>query len=69
MMYDKKDLRVLQVLQKAREFADTDLLNEELVNTLINASFKEIDDKEKSTITKLLTSLIKAKDKALLSKK
>ena len=36
----QKDLRVLKILQKAREFNDSDLLNEDLLNNLINAEFK-----------------------------
>ncbi|MCW1523680.1 hypothetical protein OLR56_07515, partial [Campylobacter jejuni] len=27
-MYERKDLRVLKIIQKAREFGDGDLLNE-----------------------------------------
>ncbi len=66
-MYEKKDLRVLKIIQKAREFGDGDLLNEILVNQLINAEFKEIESKEREELITLLNSLIEAKDKALLS--
>ncbi|EAJ3406997.1 hypothetical protein C5M76_05820 [Campylobacter coli] len=66
-MYEKKDLRVLKIIQKAREFGDGDLLNEALVNQLINAEFKEIESKEREELIALLNSLIEAKDKALLS--
>ncbi|EAK1569494.1 hypothetical protein CJY35_06735 [Campylobacter coli] len=66
-MYEKKDLRVLKIIQKAREFGDGDLLNEALVNQLVNAEFKEIESKEKEELIALLNSLIEAKDKALLS--
>ncbi|EAK8022284.1 hypothetical protein [Campylobacter coli] len=66
-MYEKKDLRVLKIIQKAREFGDGDLLNEALVNQLVNAEFKEIESKEREELIALLNSLIEAKDKALLS--
>ncbi|EIA97560.1 hypothetical protein [Campylobacter coli] len=66
-MYEKKDLRVLKIIQKAREFRDGDLLNEALVNQLVNAEFKEIESKEREGLIALLNSLIEAKDKALLS--
>ncbi|MCE7307358.1 hypothetical protein [Campylobacter coli] len=66
-MYEKKDLRVLKIIQKAREFGDGDLLNEALVNQLVNAKFKEIESKEREELIALLNSLIEAKDKALLS--
>ncbi|AOH49680.1 hypothetical protein CNX24_02615 [Campylobacter coli] len=66
-MYEKKDLRVLKIIQKAREFGDGDLLNEALVNQLVNAEFKEIESKEREGLIALLNSLIEAKDKALLS--
>lgn len=66
-MYKKKDLRVLKIIQKAREFGDGDLLNEALVNQLVNAKFKEIESKEREELIALLNSLIEAKDKALLS--
>lgn len=68
-MYEKKDLRVLKIMQKAREFADTDLLNEALVNQLVNAEFKNIEAKEQEELVKVLNSLINAKEKALLSNK
>ena len=66
-MYEKKDLIVLKIIQKAREFGDGDLLNEALVNQLVNAEFKEIESKEREELIALLNSLIEAKDKALLS--
>ncbi|EIJ6932867.1 hypothetical protein LI590_000026 [Campylobacter coli] len=66
-MYEKKDLRVLKIIQKAREFGDGDLLNEALINQLVNAEFKEIESKEREELIALLNSLIEAKDKALLS--
>ncbi|EAI3416925.1 TPA: hypothetical protein RJ284_000300 [Campylobacter jejuni] len=66
-MYERKDLRVLKIIQKAREFGDGDLLNETLVKQLIDADFCEINEKEKEELATLLHSLINAKDKALLS--
>ncbi|EGL8987083.1 hypothetical protein IMD16_000076 [Campylobacter jejuni] len=66
-MYERKDLRVLKIIQKAREFGDRDLLNEALVKQLIDADFCEINEKEKEELATLLHSLINAKDKALLS--
>ncbi|ECV9671617.1 hypothetical protein F2N07_05385 [Campylobacter jejuni] len=66
-MYEKKDLRVLKIIQKSREFGDGDLLNEILVNQLVNIEFKEIESKEREELIALLNSLIEAKDKALLS--
>lgn len=66
-MYEKKDLRVLKIIQKAREFGDGDLLNEILVNQLVNTEFKEIESKEREELIALLNSLIEGKDKALLS--
>lgn len=65
-MYERKDLRVLKIIQKAREFGDGDLLNEALVKQLIDADL-EISEKEKEELATLLNSLINAKDKALLS--
>lgn len=66
-MYEKKDLRVLKIIQKAREFGDADLSNEALVSQLVNAEFKEIDAREREELVALINSLIDAKDKALLS--
>ncbi|EAI2821963.1 hypothetical protein ACVH77_001420 [Campylobacter jejuni] len=66
-MYERKDLRVLKIIQKAREFGDGDLLNEALVKQLIDADFCEISEKEKEELATLLNSLINAKDKVLLS--
>ncbi|EAH6904741.1 hypothetical protein FR178_01365 [Campylobacter jejuni] len=66
-MYKRKDLRVLKIIQKAREIGDGDLLNEALVKQLIDADFCEISEKEKEELATLLNSLINAKDKALLS--
>lgn len=67
-MYEKKDLRVLKILQKAREFNDMDLSNEALVSQLIANNLKSPDDEDKKRITSLINSLIKSKEEALLSK-
>lgn len=63
----QKDLRVLKILQKAREFNDSDLLNEDLLNNLINAKFNGISQGQKEQIAEFLNELIKSKDKATLS--
>ena len=63
----QKDLRVLKIVQKAREFNDSDLLNEDLLNNLINAEFKGISQGQKEQIAEFLNELIKSKDKATLS--
>ena len=63
----QKDLKVLKILQKAREFNDSDLLNEDLLNNLINAEFKGISQGQKEQIAEFLNELIKSKDKATLS--
>ncbi|MCW1360061.1 hypothetical protein [Campylobacter sp. US33a] len=68
-MYEKKDLRVLQIIQKAREFSDPDLLNENLLAQLVNTPLKPIKNKNKQKIIQSLNELIKAKEKALLSNK
>lgn len=66
-MYEKKDIRTIQILQKAREFADSDLLNEDLLNQLLNANFQEASTAEKEKIITILNSVINAKNKARLS--
>ena len=63
----QKDLRILQIMQKAREFADTDLLNEELVASLLNADLPSLTQSEKEQISESLNELVKAKEKATLS--
>lgn len=62
-----KDLKVLKIVQKAREFGDTDLLNEELLTNFINAEFKGISQREREQIAEFLNALIENKDKATLS--
>lgn len=66
-MYEQRDLRVLKIIQKARELGDVDLMNEILVTQLVNAEFLELGTKEKEELIVLLNSLIGVKDKALLS--
>lgn len=68
-MYEKKDLRVLAILQKAREFGDSDLANEALISQLVNAEFNELLEQDKKEIIELLNAMIEVKDKALLSNK
>lgn len=62
-----KDIRVLKILQKAREFSDGDLLNEELLTRLIEAEFQNVSQAQKEHIAELLNTLIESKDKATLS--
>lgn len=66
-MYERKDLRVLKIIQKAREFGDGDLSNEALVHQLVNKEFTPVSLEEKEQIVAIINSLIQAKDKALLS--
>lgn len=68
-MYEKKDLRVLKILQKAREFGDEDLLNENLLTQLINTQLCKLSLEEREEVVLILNSLIATKDKALLSNK
>ena len=68
-MYEKKDLRVLKILQKVREFGDEDLLNENLLTQLINAELCKLSLEEREEVVLILNSLIATKDKALLSNK
>lgn len=68
-MYEKKDLRVLKILQKVREFGDEDLLNEDLLTQLINTQLCKLSLEEREEVVLILNSLIATKDKALLSNK
>ena len=68
-MYEKKDLRVLKILQKAREFGDEDLLNENLLTQLINTQLCKLSLEEREEVVLILNSLIATKDEALLSNK
>lgn len=65
---DKNILRAFQITQRAKELNDSDLINEELVRSLINHQVSELKSEEKAKIAELLNSLIDAKEKATLSK-
>ncbi|HEG3194330.1 hypothetical protein [Campylobacter vulpis] len=67
-MYEKKDLKALKIAQKAREFNDSDLLNEAFVSQLINAPLPPLNLKEKEDLMQILNALISSKEAALLSK-
>lgn len=67
-MYEKKDLKALKIAQKAREFNDSDLLNEAFVSQLINAPLPSLNLKEKGDLMQILNALISSKEAALLSK-
>ncbi|MBS4234813.1 hypothetical protein [Campylobacter vulpis] len=67
-MYEKKDLKALKIAQKAREFNDSDLLNEAFVSQLINAPLPPLNVKEKEDLMQILNALISSKEVALLSK-
>ena len=63
----QKDLRVLQIIQKAREFNEGDLLNEELVQSLIKSEIVGLSEDERERISKIINELIESKNKATLS--
>lgn len=63
----QNDLKVIKIVQKARELADGDLLNEQLVQSLINTDFKGLNAEQKAQITELLNALVESKEKAMLS--
>ena len=63
----QKDLRVLQIIQKAREFNEGDLLNEELVQGLIKSEIQALSDNDREKISKIINELIESKNKATLS--
>ncbi|MBK1964492.1 hypothetical protein [Campylobacter novaezeelandiae] len=67
-MYEKKDLRILKIIQKAREFGDSDLLNENLVEILINSKINGLNQSDKNEFIKILNSIVEIKEKAHLSK-
>ena len=70
MMYKQiKDIRILKILQKSREFSDIDLSNEYLIENLLNSKINQINNEEKNQIINTLNSLINSKEKALLSNK
>lgn len=64
----KKDLRILKIIQKAREFGDSDLLNENLVEILINSKINSLNQSDKNEFIKILNSIVEIKEKAHLSK-
>ena len=64
-----KDIRILKILQKSREFSDIDLSNEYLIENLLNSKINQINNEEKNQIINTLNSLINSKEKALLSNK
>ncbi len=63
----QKDLRVLQIIQKAREFNEGDLLNEELVQSLIKSEIQALSEDEREKIAEFINELVKSKEKARLS--
>lgn len=67
-MYERKDLTLLKIIQKARQFNDTELSSEVLLKSLLAQNLSEIKDSEKAYITELLNSLVEAKKEASLSK-
>lgn len=67
-MYEKKDLTLLKIIQKARQFNDTELSSEFLLKSLLAQNLSEIKDSEKAYITELLNNLVEAKKEASLSK-
>lgn len=67
-MYEKKDLTLLKIIQKARQFNDTELSSEALLKSLLAQNLSEIKDSEKAYITELLNNLVEAKKEASLSK-
>lgn len=62
-----KDLRVLKIMQKAKELNDKDLQNKALIVTLLKANLSPLSANEKETLTRFLNDLIEAKKKAGLS--
>ncbi|KGI56352.1 hypothetical protein DMB91_06465 [Campylobacter sp. MIT 97-5078] len=69
MYMQNKDLRVLKTIQKAREFSDFELSNEQLVSDLIKAELATLNIEQREYITSFLNQLIESKNKALLSNK
>lgn len=68
-MFETKDLNTLKIIQKARAFADEDLLNENLVFDLIHKELAPLKEEDKASFIKLLNTLLQSKEKALLSSK
>ncbi|NDJ27807.1 hypothetical protein DMB95_05725 [Campylobacter sp. MIT 12-8780] len=69
MYMQNKDLRVLKIIQKAREFSDFELSNEQLVSDLIKTELATLNIEQKEQIASFLNELIESKNKALLSNK
>lgn len=62
-----KDLRVFKILQKARELNDKDLQNEALISALLSKDLSPLSAADKEEFTRLLNTLLEAKQKAGLS--
>lgn len=62
-----KDLRVFKILQKARELNDKDLQNEALISALLSKDLSPLSAADKEELTRLLNTLLEAKQKAGLS--
>ncbi|TKX30319.1 hypothetical protein CQA38_01375 [Campylobacter sp. MIT 12-5580] len=69
MYMQNKNLRVLKIIQKAREFSDFELSNEQLVSDLIKTELATLNIEQKEQIASFLNELIESKNKALLSNK
>ena len=69
MYMQNKDLRVLKTIQKAREFSDFELSNEQFVSDLIKAELATLNIEQREHIASFLNQLIESKNKALLSNK
>lgn len=67
-MYERKNLTSLKIMQKAREFQDLELSSEALVNSLLAGELNKIDKDDKTALTRIINSLVEAKEKAKLSK-
>lgn len=67
-MYERKNLTSLKIMQKAREFQDLELNSEALVNSLLAGELNKIDKDDKTALTRIINSLVEAKEKAKLSK-
>ncbi len=67
-MYEKKDLNLLKILQKARILGDSELSSEALLRSLLSVENTQINEEEKALITELLNTIVEAKNKASLSK-
>ncbi|WP_291951860.1 hypothetical protein [Campylobacter sp.] len=68
-MYEVKNLEVLKILQKAREFSDNDLSNELLVTQILNQQITPLNTQDTKEISNFITTLINAREKAKMSNK